>query len=87
MKHEKEIKELLKGSEDTYLIATKNGTAVVGYNSSVLSLLTMLIRDVRQCEGINEEMIDKAIQLSKASEKEILEDTLKMLQELINKIK
>ena len=86
MKYEKKIKELLKGSEDSFIIATKNGTATVGYSHEILSMLTMLVRDVKTCNGVTEENIDKVFELSKMSEEEIVKGSLKILKEMIEKL-
>lgn len=86
MKYEKKIKEMLKGSEESFLLVTKNGTATVGYNYEILTLLTMLVKDVKKCEGITEENIDKVFELSKMSEDELTKGALKKLKELIEKM-
>ena len=59
MKNEKILKELLKGSEEAFIIATKNGVATVGYSHEILALLTALVRAVKTCKGVTEEDIDK----------------------------
>lgn len=86
MKYEKKIKDLLKGSEDAFIIATKNGTATVGYSHEILSMLTMLVRDVKNCNGVTEENIDKVFELSKKTEEELVKGSLKILKEMIEKL-
>jgi hypothetical protein len=85
MKYEKKIKEMLKGSEDTFLLVTKNGSATVGYGHEILTLLTMLVRDVRKVEGITSEMIEEAFRISSMSEKELARDVLEKLKEMLEK--
>ncbi len=44
----KNIKRLLKDSEDSCLISTKNGTGVIGGKVSILLQFVMLVRNLRQ---------------------------------------
>jgi hypothetical protein len=85
MRYEKKIKEMLKGSENSFLLVTKNGSATVGYGQEILTLLTMLVRDVKKIEGITDEMIEEVFKLSTMSQKEILEDMLKKIKEIVEK--
>lgn len=84
--NKKKIEKMLKGSEDCFLLVTKNGTATVGYSHEILTMLTMLIKDVKKCNGITEENVDRAFELSKMSEEELAKNALKKLKELIEKI-
>ena len=86
MKNEKKLKELLKGSEDAFIIATKNGSATVGYSSEILAMLTMLIRSVKKCNGVTEEDIDKAFELSKMNNEELKKEALKKIKQLLENI-
>lgn len=85
MKYEKKIKEMLKGSEDTFLLVTKNGSATVGYGHEILTLLTMLVRDVRKVEGITDKMVEDVFKISSMSEKELARDVLEKLKEMLEK--
>lgn len=81
----KEIERLLKGSEETFILVTKNGSGTVGYTHEILTLLTMLIRDVKKIEGITDEMIEEAFKLSSMNQKELLESVLEELKEIAKK--
>ena len=86
MKNEKKLKELLKGSEDAFIIPTKNGVATVGYGHEILAMLTMLIKNVKKCNGIKEEDIDKAFELSKMNDEELKKEALKKIKQLLENI-
>ena len=86
MKNEKKLKELLKGSEDEFIISTKNGVATVGYSHEILALLTALVRAVKTCKGVTEEDIDKVFELSKMNNEELKKEALKKIKELIENI-
>ena len=87
MKNEKKIKELFKGSEDCLLVVTKNGTAVVGRGDEILTLLTLLLRNIKECKGCTDELIDEAVKLAKMTKEEIAIELLKKLKETIEKQK
>ena len=87
MKNEKKIKELLKGSEDCLLVVTKNGAAVVGRGDEILTLLTLLLRNIKECKGCTDELIDEAVKLAKMTKEEIAIELLKKLKETIEKQK
>lgn len=86
MKNEKKLKELLKGSEEAFIIATKNGVATVGYSHEILTLLTALVREVKTCKGVAEENIDTVFRLSKMNDEELKKEALKKIKELIEKM-
>lgn len=73
----KKIEKMLKGSEDAFLLVTKNGSATVGYGSEILTLLTMLVRDIRKIEGITDEMVEEAFKISSMNQQELAKDILK----------
>lgn len=78
--NKKKIEKMLKGSEDAFILATKNGVATVGYDYEILAMLTMLIREVKNCEGVTEEKIEDVFRLSKMNDKEILMNTLEKIK-------
>lgn len=82
---EKKIKKMFEGSEDAFLLVTKNGSATVGYGHEILTLLTMLVRDVRKVEGITDKMVEEAFKISSMSEKELARDILEKLKEMLEK--
>ena len=84
--NKKKIEKLLKGSEDAFIIATKNGIATVGYSHEILTMLTMLIKNVKECNGITEEDIENVFELSKMSKEEIAKKALEKLKEIIEKM-
>ena len=84
--NKKKLEKLLKGSEDAFIISTKNGTGLVGYSSEILTLLIMLIREIRNSKVVTEEDIDKAFELSKMNNEELKKEALKKIKELIEKM-
>lgn len=84
--NKKKIEKILKGSEDCFLLVSKNGSATVGYGHEILTMLTMLIRDVKKCNGIKEEDVDRAFELSKMSDEELAKKALEKMKELIEKM-
>ena len=84
--NKKKIEKLLKGSEDAFIIATKNGIATVGYSHEILTMLTMLIKNVKECNGITEEDIENVFELSKMNKEEIAKKALEKLKEIIEKM-
>ena len=86
MKLEKEIKEMLKDSEDCCIIATKHGVKVTGYNSEILTLLTMTLKAVKECEGVEEKDLERALELSKLDSKELQKQALNKLKKLIEEM-
>lgn len=84
--NKKKLEKLLKGSEDAFIIATKNGVATVGYSHEILTLLTALVRAVKTCKGVAEENIDTVFRLSKMNDEELKKETLKKIKELIEKM-
>ena len=84
--NKKKLEKLLKGSEDAFIISTKNGAGLVGYSSEILTLLIMLIREIRNSKVVAEEDIDKAFELSKMSDEELKKEALKKIKELIEKM-
>lgn len=82
---EKKIKKMLEGSEDAFLLVTKNGSATVGYGHEILALLTMLVRDVRKIEGITDKMVEEAFKISNMSQQELAKDMLTKIKEMLEK--
>lgn len=81
---DKNIERLLKGSEKSYLIATKNGTGVVGNGADVLAQFTLLVKNLR--ENISDETIKKAFELGFKTDKEIEKEVVKAFEETLKKL-
>lgn len=86
MKNEKKVKQLFEDSEDCYLVATKNGTAIVGTAPSVLTLLTMLLESFRECDNITDKLIERALKLSRLTDKERRKELLDTLKQMLEKM-
>lgn len=80
----KEFKELLKGSEKTYLLTTNNGCAVEGTIPETLTMLTMTIRSLR--ENINDEMLKHAFELAFKNEEELKILTLEAMKNMLDRL-
>ena len=80
----KNVKKLLKGSEESYLIATKNGTGSSGLIPDVLTQFVLLTKNLRR--NIPDKMIKEAFELSFKTEKELEEKLLKSMKELSKKL-
>lgn len=83
--NKKKIEKMLKGSEDCFLLVTRNGSATVGYGHEILTLLTMLIRDIKKIEGITDEMIEETFKMSSMSQQELMKDMLTKIKEILEK--
>mgnify|MGYP004542141937 CR=1 FL=1 len=85
---DKNIERLIKGSEQSYLIATKNGTGVVGTMPAVLSQFSLLVRNLR--ESISDKKIKEAFELGFKTDKELekikVEKCEKLLKKLLEKL-
>lgn len=81
---DKNLEELLKESEKSCLIATRNGTAVVGTTSDVLTQFTLLVRNLKK--SIPEEIIKRAFELGFKTDKELEEEAMKKLETLVKKL-
>ena len=83
--NKKKIEKMLKGSEDCFLLVTRNGSATVGYGHEKVTLLTMLIRDIKKIEGITDEMIEETFKMSSMSQQELMKDILTKIKEILEK--
>lgn len=79
----KNIKRLLKDSEDSCLISTKNGIGVVGNEKSVLLQFTMLVRKLRQV--IPDRLLRKVFESSFKTEEQLVKEIKDMSKKEGNK--
>lgn len=82
---DKRIERLLKGSEESFLIATKNGTWVFGNMPEVLIQFSMLVKNLRK--NIPDEVLKSAFEDSFKSIDTLLNELLDQLKELTKKRK
>lgn len=82
---DKNLERLLKGSERNYLIATKNGTGVVGKGPEVLAHFSMLVKNLR--ESIPDELIKTAFENGFKSTDTLLDELIDKLKEIKKKTK
>lgn len=81
----KDLERLIKGSERSYLIATKNGTGVVGRMPDVLTQFALLVQNLR--ENIPDELLKSTFEDSFKSTDTLLDELLDELKELKKKTK
>ena len=81
----KNIERFIKGSEKSYLIATRNGTGVVGTLPEVLTHFALLVKNLRQ--NIPDELLKSTFEDSFKSADTLLEELLDKLKEQIKKRK
>lgn len=82
---DKRIERLLKGSKESYLIATKNGTGVFGKMPEVLIHFSMLVKNLRK--NIPDELLKSAFEDGFKSTDTLLNELLDKLKELKKKMK
>ena len=83
MEEKKEIKRLLNGAE-CCIIATDNGSGVIGDRPKVLSLYSALTKNL--AENFDKELLEKAFNRGFADEKELLTELKNALDELFKKL-
>lgn len=79
----KNVKRLLKDSEDSCLISTKNGIGVVGNKKSVLIQFMMLVRKLR--ENISDETLKSVFEDAFKTEEELIKELIDKLKKAGNK--
>ena len=83
MEKNKEIKRLLNGAE-CCIIVTDNGGGVIGDRTEVLSLYSVLTKNL--AENFDKELLEKAFNRGFADEKELLTELKNKLDELFKKL-
>lgn len=79
----KEVKKLVKNAE-TIVLFTENGMSIKGDIGSILSVLSMMFRWMREELGVNKKMLEIIIDLAFKTEEEIdkaLEEVLQMVKD------
>lgn len=79
----KDIEKLLKGSEKSYLISTKNGSGVSGNIADVLTQFIMLVNNLR--ENIPDKLLKSVFEDCFKSEDTLLDELLDKLKKLKEK--
>lgn len=79
-KNLKDVAKLLEGSEESFVLATKNGVGIVGNGAEILSFISMIIRQVK--DNFDEKSIQHAVALGLMSNEELVE---KYLSVFLNK--
>ena len=79
----KEFKELLKGSEETYILVTHNGCTAAGTTPEIMTMLALMTKTLR--EDINDEMLKHAFELAFKTEDEIKILTLEAMKNMLDR--
>lgn len=79
----KDIEKLLKGSEKSYLISTKNGSGVSGNIADVLTQFIMLVNNLRK--NIPDKLLKSVFEDCFKSEDTLLDELLDKLKKLKEK--
>ena len=80
----KDFKELLKGSEETYILTTNNGCTAGGTTPEMLTMLTMTIRSLRK--NFNDEMLKHACEMAFKTEEELKILTLEAMKNMLDRL-
>ena len=80
----KQFRELLKGSEETYLLVTKNGCGFEGTAPELMTLLSCAIKDLR--EDMPDELLKHACELPFKTDEELKILTLEAMKNMIDRL-
>lgn len=81
----KEIKKLLKGSEDVYLIATKTGCGISGTGAEILSCYTMMTKGLM--EEFGEDAMREAFELATKNSDELAKIAVEKMKDFLKHMK
>lgn len=84
-KQRKKLEKLLKGSED-YVIFTNNGMGIVGEKGKIMALIASGLTVMQHDGTLTKKEIEKICELATMSKVEILNETKKLLEKLLNKL-
>lgn len=79
-KNLKDVAKLLEGSEESFILATKNGVGIVGNGAAILSFISMIIRQAK--DNFSEDTVKHAVDLGLMDNEELVE---KFLSVFLNK--
>ena len=80
----REFEKLLQGSEKTFLLVTINGIAVEGTTPEIMTLLSCIIKSLR--EDIPDEMLKHACELPFKTDEELKILTLEAMKNMLDKL-